>query len=379
MVSTKQLMHVKKKHSEVRKTFSVTELLNKDIKLFGSRLNDKNKGAFFTELYILISSSIDIKSAIELIVEGQKKITDQQFYLGIKENIVGGKTLSVALESTKAFSPYEINSIRIGEETGRLDFILEEIASYYSKKIKQRRQVVQALTYPVLVLTVAVLAIFFMMKFIVPMFADVFKRFGGDLPAITKFTLAASYIIGNAFMYFLIVTFVLVVLIYQNKNKTFCRKLLSRILLKIPYVSDILLKIYFIKLCQTMSLLLSSKIPLLNVIKLVQGMIGFYPIEISLNHIAENIIKGEPLHKTIAKHTIYPKRFISLIKVGEETNQLDKMFGRIAEQYNEEVEHRISIISSVLEPAMIIFLGLIVGFILIAMYLPLFQLSATIK
>jgi type IV pilus assembly protein PilC len=377
MVSTRQL--VKKQQATARKSSSLSELLNKDIKLFGSGLNDKNKESFFGELYILISSGIDIKSAIELIAEEQKKESDKQFYKGITDRIIVGKTLSDALELTKVFSPYEINSIKIGEETGRLDFILEEIASYYSKKIKQRRQVIQALTYPVLVLTVAVFAIFFMMKFIVPMFADVFKRFGGDLPAITKFTLAASTIIGNAFMYFFVIVFVLAAVVYKNKNKVWCRKLLSGILLKIPYVKDILLKVYFIKLCQTMSLLLSSKIPLLNVIKLVQGMIGFYPIEVSLEHIAENIIKGEPLNKTIAKHAIYPKRFVSLVKVGEETNQLDKMFSKMGEQYTEEVEHQISIISSMLEPVMIIFLGLIVGFILIAMYLPLFQLSSTIK
>ncbi|MCU0431737.1 MAG: type II secretion system F family protein [Cytophagaceae bacterium] len=126
-----------------------------------------------------------------------------------------------------------------------------------------------------------------------------------------------------------------------------------------------------------MALLISSKIPLLRAMGLIQQMIGFLPIETSIQQMEKDILQGESLWKSMSNFSIYPKRMISLIKVGEEVNQLDSFFSKIAQQYTAEVEHQTSLISSMIEPFMIIFLGLIVGFILIAMYLPLFQLSSS--
>nr|MBA3971958.1 type II secretion system F family protein [Bacteroidota bacterium] len=143
-------------------------------------------------------------------------------------------------------------------------------------------------------------------------------------------------------------------------------------------VKSMVSKIYLARFCQSMNLLISAKTPLVTAIDLVKKMVGFYPIEVSLEIIQNDILQGVPLHVTLAKFEIYNKRMISLIKVAEEVNQLDTMFSKLAKQYSDEVEHQTSILGSLIEPIMIIFLGVLVAVILIAMYLPLFQMSSTI-
>jgi type IV pilus assembly protein PilC len=216
-----------------------------------------------------------------------------------------------------------------------------------------------------------------MLNFIVPMFADVFKRFGGKLPFITSVIVDMSNWIGSYFyLVFLILAIVVGFLISQRKHLWY-RKFFSLLIIRIPFVGDMIRKIYMARFCHSMALLIGAKIPIVRAIKLVKEMIGFYPIEVSLDQVEQDIMQGVSLHKSLAAFPVYHRRLVSLVKVGEEVNQLEMFFGKIAKQYSEDVEHQTSLISSMIEPFMIIFLGLIVGVILIAMYLPLFQLSTT--
>jgi len=147
------------------------------------------------------------------------------------------------------------------------------------------------------------------------------------------------------------------------------------LLLKIPILGPLMQKVYLDRFSYSMTLLIGSKVPILKAIGMVRQMIDFYPIEASLQQLEEKILQGVPLHEGIAGYSIYPKRMISLIKVGEEVNQLDLFFDKIATQYNDDVEYQTALLSSVIEPIIIVFLGLIVGTILISMYLPLFKLG----
>ena len=349
--------------------------LEKEINLFGSQLNDKKKEGFYLELNILLEAGVNIKAALELISEEQVSLKDKQLFDYIKDSIVNGSTLSEAIKQTGKFSTYEYFSLQIGEESGQLTVVLEELANYYQKKIKQKRQIVGALTYPGIVMFTAFAAIFFMLNFIVPMFADVFKRFGGDLPFITKVIVQLSGFFKDYIYLILLITFGTGISLYSQKNTLWFRKNFSRLLLRLPVAGDIVRKVYLATFCHSMTLLIGSKVPLLRAITMVRQMIGFYPIEVSLDQIEKDILDGKFLYHSMSKFSIYPKRMISLVKVGEEVNQLESFFDKIAKQYNEEVEHQTSLLSSMLEPFLIIFLGLIVGVILIAMYLPLFQLS----
>jgi len=352
--------------------------LNKDIKLFGKKFNNNKKVELFTELNILLSSGIDIRTALDIIIENQKKEDDKKVFQKIRDAIISGMTFSDALLASEKFSTYDSICIRIGEETGRLNEILFEISQYYTFRIKHKRHLYNSLSYPVMVFITSLVAVLFMMNVIVPMFSEVFKRFGGQLPPLTQLILnISSSLKENLFLILLIISGFIIFIIYSRKKNWF-RKLSAEIILTIPVINKIINKIYLSRFCQSMGLLTSARVPMIQSIGLVRQMIGFYPYEIALDSIAENILKGKHLHESMAKFKIFELKIVTLIKVAEEVNQLDTMFIKLNKQYNDDLENSIGTLTTFLEPLLIIFVGILVAVILIAMYLPLFQMSTSV-
>ena len=346
----------------------------RDIQL-GNPFPDKKREAFFNELAILLEAGVDIKSSMDIIEEEQTKKKDKELFSGMRAALLEGKALSEVMREAKVFTPYEYLSVQIGEETGRTAHVLEQMAEYYQKKINQQRQIIGALSYPGIILFSAFGAIFFMMYFIVPMFADVFKQFGGELPFMTQIIMDFSNFTRKNFSWFLIGIGMLTTIYYLFKNNERFQQFKDTLMMRLPLFGPLIQKIYLARFAQSMSLLIASKVHLLRSTELVANMIAFYPISKALNNVQKEIVKGVPYYKTLEPYNVFPKRLISLIKVGEEVNQLDHFFSRIGEQYSKEVEHTSSMLSSLLEPFLIIFLGVVVGVLLIAMYLPMFQMS----
>jgi type IV pilus assembly protein PilC len=357
----------------------VFAFLNKDISFGSKELSDKKKEQLYLELSSLLQAGVNLKSSLELITADQVKASDKVLFQLIQRSIIGGSSFSQALKQTHKFSTYEIFSLQIGEETGKLIEVLQDLAKFYQDKIKQRRKIISALTYPCIVLSTSLGAVFFMLKFIVPMFGDIFQRFGGHLPWITEKIISVSNLLGRSFFPFFICAMLIAGLIVSFRKTPTFRQISTRILLKIPVVGNLVQKIYLARFCNSMRLLISARLPLVRAINLIQQMIRFYPLETSLKQVEEGIMRGESLHRSLQQFAIYPAKMIQLVKVGEETNQLDYFFARIAEQYVEEVEYKTSTLSSMMEPLIIIFLGLIVGVILVSMYLPLFQMSNSFR
>jgi len=353
-------------------------LLNKDIRLFGGGLPDKVKENFYMELNTLLAAGVDIRASLDLIREETPKKKHQRIFASIQQQILGGATLSSSLRDEGLFTTYEYYSVQIGEETGKLVVVLGELASFYKKKIDQRRQIIGALTYPILVLVVAGLAVGFMLGYVVPMFSEVLKRFGGNLPLITRGVLRLSSTVRQAGPLVLVMLAALWVVALSQRKKEWFRRWTAVVVLRIPLIGDIIRKIFLSRFAGTMSLLIASRIPMIKSIQLAKKMIRFYPIESSLAAIEENVLSGMPLYQSLGLHAIYPKKMLSLLKVGEEVNQLDLFFAKLAMQYSSEIEYRTNLLSKFLEPLIIVVLGLVVGVILIAMYLPLFQLGQAI-
>jgi type IV pilus assembly protein PilC len=349
--------------------------LGKDIRLFGGILPDKIRESFYLELGTLLEAGVDIRTALDLIMEEQTKKTYKTLFGQIAREIENGSALSAALKKKDCFTAYEYYSVQIGEETGKLIVVLKELALFYQKKIKQSRQIIGAMTYPAIVLAVAFGAVSFMMAYVVPMFADVLKRSGGELPVITQLVLSFSNWLKAYAGILALLCVLVIVLVISQRNKEYFRNWSARIVLRIPVVGGIVRKIFLSRLANTLSLLIGSKIPIVQAIQLVRKMIRFYPIEKSLEEVEGNILTGMPLHKSLGRHSIYPAKMISLIKVGEEVNQMELFFNKISEQYSNEVEYQTGMLSKFIEPLIIVILGLVVGVILIAMYLPLFKLG----
>lgn len=372
-----QLDKIKKKKNskDLGVVDKITAILNKDIRFGSSPISDGIRFDFYFELQVLLNAGVDIRTALELIAAEQKSKNANKIFLSMSNLVVSGRSLSEAMRELGEFSNYEYYSVQIGEESGKINSVLKELASFYKSKLKLKRQLVSALTYPMVILITSFSAVFFMLNFIVPMFSDIFKRFGSKLPWITQQIVNFSSVLRAHSWWMIILLLAGVILLYVQRNTLWYKKFSTLLILRVPIVKSIILKIYLARFSNSMALLIAAKVPILRSIQLVRQMIKFYPIENSLEQIEKEVLQGKPLHSAMQVFTIYPAKMISLIKVAEEVNQLDHFFVQIAEQYTQEVEHQSSIISSLLEPIILIVLGAIVGVILIAMYLPLFQMT----
>jgi type IV pilus assembly protein PilC len=363
---------------KVKSKSAWTEMFNMEIS-FGNSFGDKKKEQFYSDLFTLFEAGMDLRSSLDLLISEQVKKKDRELLTGIRDQVIRGNSFSEALQKTGLFNAYEYYGIKIGEETGKLPDILHELMIYYTKRISLKRQLIKVLTYPAFVLSVSGGVIYFMLKYIVPMFADVFKRFGNELPPLTQKVIVLSDAVANYGIYFLLGIIGIIFSLYLNRNKIWYRKASSAVIVRIPFFGPLIKKVYLARFCQSMQLLVASRTSLVEAIDLTAKMIGFYPIEESLQKIRGELVKGKSLHESMQKFTVYDRKLISLIKVAEEVNQLDTMFDKLSKQYSDDVEHRTGTIGSIVEPLMIILIGLVVGFILIAMYLPLFNLGGAIE
>ena len=328
---------------------------------------------------MLLRSGVDFKKALEILIQQSTSKIELAILTGIRLKITDGKSIYEAMMSSGYFSQYEYYSVQIGEETRKLEEVLDELQKFFARKIQMRRQIISVLTYPAIVLTVTFAVLYFMLNKVVPMVSSVFRQFGSELPRSTQIIIKLSNYSGTIFLIIFLIILGALVAHSLLKNKNQYRSIISRIIIKIPYFGTLLRKIYLSRFCQSMKLLISSKTTLLSSLALTSKMIGFYPIEKSIEYIRADVTKGLSLSESLQKHDIYEKKMISMIEVAEQVNELDKMFERLADQYNEEISHQTKMIGVVLEPLIIVFIGVIVGVIMISMYAPMFDLSKIIK
>ena len=345
----------------------------------GKAFSDKAKEEFYKEFSSLLDSGIDIQRTLSILIEEQSNKKVLAILEQIREDLIGGNSLSESLEKSGHFTAYEYQSIKIGEETGRLQIILEHLSEYFTNKVKLRRQLISVFTYPAFVLLITIGVLYFMLNSVVPMFEDVFKQFGQELPYLTQKIIGISKHFSTFLLYFTVALVAIIAYGYSQRKEGWFRNLTSKMILRMPIFGVLMRKIYLARTCQSLSLLLASKTPLVSSLSLVEEMIGFYPVESALSNIKNDIVKGGSFHQGLSKYSIFDKRLVSLTKIAEETNQLDATFDRLSKQYQEDIEFRTKLIGTIIEPMIIVIIGLVVGVIMVAMYLPMFNLSNVIK
>ncbi|WP_103865340.1 type II secretion system F family protein [Aquimarina sp. I32.4] len=367
-----------KKQYQEESSFVISEILTKEITLFGNAFTSKKKEQWYAELSVLLKSGIDLRSGLELLSETQKKEKDQKLMASMVAKLVAGTPFSEILKQNKNFTDYEYYAVKIGEQTGELAKITLELSEFYKRKNELRREIVSALTYPIIVMCTAMIVIVFMLRYVVPMFVDIFKQNNVELPGVTKGIINFSDFISNyGWLVFGCLLVTSVVLIFVSKKKWF-RKILGNVQLRLPILGNYFRKIYMAQFTQAISLLTSSKVPMVESIDLVKNMIDFYPLQQGLYNTKKRVLAGDALSVSFAKNPIFDKKMIAMIRVAEETNQTEFIFQKLNEQYNQQVKYQSQVISNVLNPLLTIFVGIIVGVILIAMYLPMFRLSSVI-
>lgn len=346
---------------------------------FSKKLSDKKKEIFYRELGMLLKSGVDFKKALEILSNQSSNSFEKELIVQIKDKVVEGRSIYDSMRETNQFSPYEYYSIQIGEETRKLEEVLGELQKYFNRKIQMKRQIVSVLTYPAIVMLVTVLVLYFMLNKVVPMFSSVFRQFGSELPTSTQIIIKLSNHSGILFTIVFGLIIGLIMIHFLMKEKQDYRALTTKLVLQIPYFGNLVRKIYISRFCQSMNLLITSKTTLINSLSLTAKMIGFYPIEMAIAEIKEDITRGVSLSDSLKKHPVFENKMVSMVEVAEQVNQLDTMFERLTEQYNEEISHQTKMIGVILEPMIIIVIGVIVGVIMISMYAPMFDLSKIIN
>ena len=368
--------HIKNQKVTLNEKSSISTLLEKEVIVLRRTFSNKVKEDFYTELSVLLKAGITLKKALELIKKTQKQKKTKSILQSVLDDVVSGKSLSEAIKVQKDFSEYEYHSLKIGEETGTLFKITEQLGAFYNRKNEQRKQLINALTYPCIILSTAVLVVIFMLQFVVPMFEDIFKQQNIEMPAITVFVVKISEFISSYGWLLILVTIILMISRLFFNKKSWYKKIKDTCLNKIPFVGQFIKTVYLSQFTQAIALLSASKVPIVSSITLVKQMIDYYPLTIALIKVEQQLLKGESLSKSLSNHKLFDEKMIALVSVAEETNQTEFMFERLNNQYNDKVQQSSKVLSTVMEPIIILFVGLFVGFILIAMYLPMFKLSS---
>lgn len=343
-----------------------------------NKLTDKKKRLLFSQLQVLLKAGLSFTSAFSLIIEGAEG-NDAALYRRLFDRVIAGASLWQALRAERDFSQLDYGVIRIGEESGRLMDALGFLTDYYEKKEAQRRTLVSALSYPAITLGVAAIVLVFMMLVVIPMFEQVYARMGSELPAMTRTMISVSRQMPAVFIGLLVFVGVWIVVKRLYGHTEVFQRVTSAFLLKIPFAGRLIGLFQVSRLCRLLHLLVSSDVPLLQSLRLIADILQFYPVRKSLQETLETVEHGGMLHTGFEAYpSLYSRKFCVLLRVGEETNSLDTMLKTLSDDMAAELDYEVKQINNALEPALILFIGVIVAFVLISMYLPMFKMGMTI-
>jgi type IV pilus assembly protein PilC len=303
----------------------------------------------------------------------------QKVLLQVRQDVESGSTLADAMRKhPRVFDDLFCNMIAAGEAGGILDTILQRLATYIEKIVKLRRAVRSAMIYPIAVLSIAAIVVAVILWKVIPTFAALFAGLGAELPLPTRIVIAASNFVGR---YFLLIIIVIGALIYALKkyHDTYRgRRVIDGILLKVPVIGIVLRKIAVARFCRTLATLVSSGVPILEALEITAKTSGNAIVEDAIMATRKSIEEGKTIAEPLKDTEVFPPMVVHMIAVGEQTGALDAMLSKIADFYEEEVDAAVENMLTLIEPIMILFLGIIIGGIVISMYLPMFSLLSKI-
>lgn len=341
-----------------------------------NKITDVRREVFYAELHALLTAGLDFSHAFALLIEGERDARMKGLLKGLYDGVVGGSALWQAMERSGAFRPLDCGVVRIGEQTGRLSETLEFLGGYYRKRTAQRRMVSSAVSYPLVILCTAVAVVAFMLAVIVPMFEQVYARMGGELPALTRWIISLSKSFPAYAAAIAVAGSAAYIILYTNRNRKEVQRWTSELMLRLPVAGAIIRKNHQAQFCKLLYLLCTSGVPLLTGVGMLSDVIGFYPYRQSFASICRGLEHGELFSACVARFpALYDRKLTALVRVGEETNRLAEMLRRQGDALTDELEYGIRRMGSLLEPALIMLVGLLVAVILISMYMPMFRLG----
>jgi type IV pilus assembly protein PilC len=346
----------------------------------GGKVQPQDIAVFARQLATMMSAGIPMVQAFEIIGNGHEKPSMQKLVLDIKSNIEGGSTLHESLAKHPLyFDDLFVNLVEAGEHAGALETLLDKIATYKEKTEALKKKIKKALMYPTAVLAVAIIVTVILLIFVIPQFESLFKGFGADLPAFTqmvvnmsKFMQHQGWIVGG------VVGGAIYTFMYFHKRSRNMRRAIDRAMLKFPIIGPILVKSAIARFARTLSTMFAAGVPLVEAMQSVAGATGNIVYEEGTLRMKDEVATGQRLQRAMENTGLFPNMVVQMIAVGEESGSLDTMSGKVAEFYEAEVDNAVDSMSSLMEPMIMAVLGVLVGGMVIAMYLPIFKLGAAI-
>lgn len=349
------------------------------ISIFRKRVSAKALVVFTRQLSTLIAAGLPLVKALRTLYDQLEQGALKDIIKNIADEVESGTKFSEALSRyPKIFPEFYVNMIKAGELGGMLEGILKRLSEFLDKAHKLRERIKSALMYPSFVLLVAVLILIMLMVFVIPTFTNMFSELGEALPLPTKILIATSDIIRKAWYLIPLIPIAIVALyklLIRNPDRRF---FVDRIKLHIPVVGGLIQQVCVARFSRTLGTLLSSGVPILSALQTVRDTVGNEFIARAIIDVRDSIKEGESVSRPMEATRAFPPLVTKMINIGEETGELDKMLIQIADNFEEEVDVAISGLTSLLEPLLIVFMGLVVGFIVVSMFMPLFSLAKLI-
>ena len=346
---------------------------------FGGGIGQKEIAVFTRQFSVMIDAGLPLVQCLDILGQQQENKTFQKVLLQVRQDVEAGSSLAEAMRKhPQAFNDLYVNMVAAGEAGGILDTILQRLAAYIEKAVKLSGQVKSALVYPIAVITIAVVVVYVILWKVIPVFATLFEGLGGTLPWLTQIVVNLSNFIGNFWWLILIVVFGSIFALRQYYQTDAGRYQIDKIMLKIPVLGVLLRKIAVARFCRTLGTLMSSGVAILEALDITARTAGNAVIEEALLQVRKAVEEGKTIAEPLTRSEQFPPMVCQMISVGEHTGAMDAMLSKIADFYEDEVDAAVEGMMALMEPVIIAILGVVIGVIVVAMYLPMFTLISQI-
>jgi type IV pilus assembly protein PilC len=354
--------------------------LNRDLNIgFAKRVKTKDLAIASRQIATMISAGLSLLRTLTIIAEQTESKTLAKAFAGVRSDVEIGSSFSDSIaKRPEVFPPLMVNLVRAGEVGGFLEGSLESIAVNYESEVKLNGKIKSAMTYPVIVLVIALVAVAAMLIFIVPVFSAMFKQLNAPLPLPTEFLV----ILSQGMVYIGPITIVLIIVISiwwrRSKNLESVRKVVDPLKLKIPVFGELMKKVAIARLTRNLAMMMAAGVPILRSLSIVGAVSNNWTVEQALNKVGESVRQGKSIAEPLAKEPLFPSMVTQMIAVGEDSGALEVMLHKVSEFYDQEVEAMTEQLTALIEPIMIAVIGVLVGGMIVALYMPIFDIYSHI-
>ncbi|HKH48291.1 MAG TPA: type II secretion system F family protein [Thermoanaerobaculia bacterium] len=367
-----------------RQQIQVTNIREKgrEIKLIPrlpGKVNRKRVSIFTRQFSVMLDAGLPLVQCLEILGGQEENKTFAAIINDVRSDVESGMSIADAMRKhPKAFDNLYTNMVAAGEAGGILDIILQRLSTYIEKIVKLNSQVKAAMIYPVAVIVIAAMVVFIILWKVIPVFAQLFAGLGSEMPLLTRIVIASSNFLGRYFIFIAIILAAGFFAVNRYHQTYRGRRVLDGLLLKIPVLGMLLRKIAVARFCRTLSTLTASGVPILDGLEITAKTAGNAIIEDAVMAVRKSVEEGKTISEPLAETKVFPAMVVQMINVGEQTGALDQMLSKIADFYEEEVDTAVAGLMKLIEPLMIAILGVVIGTIVAAMYLPLYSILSKI-